>query len=153
MPNKAFAAERKKPRPLKSDVRCTEQMAIPARIPIRREEGYHTEKIGRFDGGQYIGFVFFLESGQRRLVSVLHRFDVSGNHVESEAWDEQPEVRLDEAIASLPSAEPGNVEVEPFLIELLGAQFGLIPREEQSYVVYLPYNLAFFPPWDGTYDT
>ena len=132
-------------------------MAIPKLIPIAREAGYHTDQIGSYADGQYVGFAFFLEPGQQRLVSVLHLFDVAGVHVSSQAWDSgsgvDPQTELNRAIAALPKAKPGNVLVVPFSVEFFGTTFGLIPDEDEERVDYEPYGLAFFPPWDGLYDT
>ena len=69
-------------------------MAIPDRIPIAREEGYRTDAIGRFGGGQFLGFVTFTlpmpppDDWPRhcRCWAVLHRFDDDGNHLGTEAW-------------------------------------------------------------------
>lgn len=131
-------------------------MAIPKLIPIAREAGYHTDQIGSYADGQYVGFVFFLETGQQRLVSVLHLFDATGVHVSSSAWDSaagaDPQSELNNAIAALPNAKPCNVKVAPFSVEFFGTTFGMIPIDNDR-VDYQPYGLAFFPPWDGLYDT
>lgn len=129
-------------------------MVIPTTIPIQRQAGYHTDTIGRCgDGSQFVGFCFFLDPGQRRLVSVLHLFDANGTHIESQAWESDAEQALDRAIADLCDPQAGDVAIQPFSVELLGTQLGLIPRDDGRCVEYLPYGLAFFPPWDGTYDT
>ena len=131
-------------------------MAIPKLIPIAREEGYHTDQIGKYANGQYVGFAFFLEPSQQRLVSVLHLFDASGCHVSSDAWDSSdhvdPQAELQNAIDALPNAKPGNVKVAPFSVEFFGKSFGMIPVGDDR-VDYEPYGLAFFSPWDGLYDT
>ena len=131
-------------------------MPLPKVIPIAREEGYHTDQIGTYADGQYVGFAFFLEYGQQRLVSVLHLFDEQGQHISSKAWDSaagaDPEAELGAAIAALPEATPGNVKVAPFSVEFFGTNFGMVPKAEDR-VDYVPYGLAFFPPWDGLYDT
>ena len=131
-------------------------MAIPKLISIAREEGYHTDHIGEYADGQYVGFAFFPDPPQRRLVSVLHLFDASGCHISSEAWDSSdgvdPQAELQKAIDALPEAQPGNVKVAPFSVEFFGTSFGMIPINDDR-VDYLPYGLAFFPPWNGLYDT
>ena len=131
-------------------------MAIPKLIPIAREDGYHTDQIGHYADGQYVGFVFFLEPHQQRLISVLHLFDKSGEHVSSNAWDSSdgvdPEAELANAISELPNPEPGNVKVAPFAVEFFDTTFGIIAVDDNR-VDYQPYGLAFFPPWNGLYDT
>ena len=129
-------------------------MPIPDKIPIRREADYHTDQVGRCsNGSQYAGFCFFLRPGQQQLVAVLHCFDANGVHAGSEAWDVEPKRMLAEAIARLPDPTPGDIEIRPFVVQFFDTKFGLIPREDGECVEYLPYGLAFFPPWDGTYDT
>ena len=127
---------------------------IPDLIPIRYEPGSHAEYVGRFDSGQYVGFCFYLEPEQNRPVALLHRFDGRGDHTGTEIWEgPDAEARLAAAVAALPGGRPGGVRAAPFAVEAFGATVGLIPREDGAGVEYRPYGLAFFPPWDGTYDT
>ena len=104
-----------------------------------------------------MGFSFFLESGQKRPVSVLHRFNSNWHHIGSEIYEKErmqdAEKTLEDAIAKLPNHQPGDIKVRPFSVKLNGLQFGLIPSGDGKCIEYLPYGLAFFPPWDGTYDT
>lgn len=129
---------------------------IPKRIPINREAGYHTEHIGKFRDGQYMGFIFFLETGQTRLIAVLHLFDKAGAHLESKSWDTragaEPEKALVAAISALPEAKPDNISVQLFTITLLEHEFGL-KKIDSKRVAYVPYGLAFFAPWTGNYST
>jgi hypothetical protein len=152
-------------------------MTIPAKIPIMREEGYVTDRIGRYEGGQFMGFVTATlpiplpEDWQqhKRWYAVLHRFDEDGNHVRTDAWyagvtaDGEDEVierareRLDRMIESLADHEFCDVEVGLFSVKIDGQTFGLIdasvPEEGYESVHLLPNDLAFFEPWDGSYDT
>ena len=124
-------------------------MAIPKLIPIAYEEGYHTDQIGQYADGQYLGFVFFLEPYQQRLISVLHLFNKDGEHISSKAWDSSkgldPEAKLSKAISVLPNIRPGNVKIAPFNVEFFDTTFGLIVVDDDR-VDYQPYGLAFFPP-------
>jgi formate hydrogenlyase regulatory protein HycA len=152
-------------------------MAIPDLIPIAREEGYRTDTIGRFDGGQFLGFVTFTLPmpppddwpRHKRYYAVLHRFDDDGNHLGTEAWfagvaaDGEGDVharassRLDAMIAALGEVEYGDVSVKLFSVEVDGETFGLVdasdPDEEVEEVELKPNYLVFFEPWDGSYDT
>ena len=53
------------------------------KIPIRREEGYHTNVLGTYTDGQCMGFAFFLEPYQKHLISALHLFDSAGNQADA----------------------------------------------------------------------
>lgn len=129
---------------------------IPKLIPITRNKGYHTDKIGSFAHGQFAGFVFFLEPEQQRLVSVLHVFDKFGFHQQSSAWDClagcDPKKELDNAIDKLIQAHPADIQVQLFTVDFFETTFGLIASDD-DHVEYVPYGLGFNPPWSGLYDT
>jgi hypothetical protein len=95
--------------------------------------------------------------GQERPISVLHLLDKDGSHIESSIWKtekmNEAEAKLNEAISKLSNSAPGNIIVKPFIVELNGLNIGLVPREDGECYSYMPYDLAFFPPWDGQYDT
>jgi hypothetical protein len=71
-------------------------MAVPGRIKISREKGYHTDTIGRCsDGRQFMAFVVAslplerleLPTGwqeHKRWHAVLHTFDRVGRHLNTE---------------------------------------------------------------------
>jgi hypothetical protein len=128
---------------------------LPKKIRIGREVGYWTEHIGKTsDGRQYIGMIGFAETHQRRLTAVLHLFGKAGEHLTTEAWESEPEANLQRAIQALPGAKGCDVTVQPFTCAPLdGVTFGLLARDDGAAYVYKPFDLAFFPPWDGTYST
>jgi len=153
-------------------------MAVPRKIRILREPGYHTDQIGKYgDGQQFMGFVTATlptplpDDGepQKRWYAVLHTFDKHGTHQHTEAWFagttsegerrvvESAETRLAEMIRSLGNVRYGHVRVQRFQVEIDGQTFGLVdasePEEDYESIHLLPNDLAFFPPWDGTYDT
>src|SRR5262245_40822448 len=154
-------------------------LTIPERIPVVREEDYYTHSIGHFGhGSQFMGFVTAtIPSGplsedwqkHKRWYAVLHKFDSDGRHLETEHWfagttDEgeydvtsRAKQRLELMIEAMGSYEFGDVVVRLFEVEIDGHKFGMIPvvePEEDYESVHLePNDLAFFAPWDGSYDT
>jgi len=156
-------------------------MAVPTTIKITREEGYHTDTIGKCsDGRQFLAFVVAslpLEKlrapdgwqKHKQWHAVLHTFDRIGKHLNTEVWTagttangerqviERARARLSEMLAALGSVKYGDVKVSLFRVEVGGREFGLVdasePDEDYESIHLLPNDLAFFEPWDGTYDT
>jgi len=131
---------------------------LPNKINVNREEDYHTNFIGKYgDNLTFIGFPFFGGPSQTRPLAVLHLLDSEGALVSSEIWEKEKmyeaEAELKNAISNLPDARYCDVETQTFSVELNGLTFGFIPREDGACIVYQPYGLAFFPPWNGNYDT
>jgi formate hydrogenlyase regulatory protein HycA len=64
---------------------------------------------------------------------------------------------LDEMVRKLGKTRYSDIEVELFSVQIDGHKFGLvdasIPEEGYLRIDLLPNQLAFFPPWDGTYST
>jgi formate hydrogenlyase regulatory protein HycA len=153
-------------------------MAIPDRVPIAHEPDYHTNTIGRYDGGQFFGSVTAtLEDGTggdddwyryKRWYAVLHRFDAGGGHTGSDIWfagtseDEdgsimRAEQRLAGWLDGLPGRAFGDIEIRLFQVTVDGHVFGLVDGSEEyggeDHAEFLPDTLGFDPPWDGLYDT
>jgi hypothetical protein len=151
-------------------------MAIPERVPIAHEPGYHTDTIGTFDDGQFFGTVVAtlrLDAADddwarhKRWWAVLHRFDGAGVHTGSEIWcsgtseDEDGSVakareRLDGWLDALPGLAYGDIAVKLFQVTVDGEVFGLVDQTEDydsDHAELLPNELGFNPPWDGLYDT
>lgn len=131
---------------------------LPEKFLIKREEDYHTHYIGKYGNGSiFIGFPFFGGSSQTRPLAVLHLLDKDGYILDSKIWEKdkinEAENELKRAICELPNVKYCDVEVRPFNVELNGLEFGFIPREDNACIEYQPFGLAFFPPWDGFYDT
>jgi formate hydrogenlyase regulatory protein HycA len=101
--------------------------------------------------------------------AVLHTFDSRGRHLNTDVWTagttadgearviEQARDRLSQMLASLGPVKYCDVKVSLFRVEIEGREFGLIdasePDEGYESIHLLPNDLAFFEPWDGTYDT
>lgn len=153
-------------------------MAIPERVPISHEPDYHTDTIGTYDDGQFLGSVTAtLEDGSgaeadwyrhKRWYAVLHRFDHDGGHASSQVWfagtSEQEndsivkaEACLDRWLDALPGRAFGDIAIKLFQVEVDGHIFGLVDQSElyngQDHAELLPDDLGFDPPWDGQYDT
>ncbi|MBI3221336.1 MAG: hypothetical protein HYZ44_17630 [Bacteroidetes bacterium] len=146
---------------------------IPERIPILREEDYHTHFLGKTeDGRQFFGYeTFVFPNGMpasdwekhRNEYAVLYIFDKEGNHLVTNHWcagttseTNQPLVRkkLEEMISELGNIEFSNIEVKPFQTVIDGVVFGLVPNEEYDTVDLEPSStISFHEPWDGEYDT
>ncbi len=157
-------------------------MGIPELIPIRRQEHRPTDRIGRYDGGQFFswvvsgGFAPGYQPGRpdwqryKTWYAALHLFDADGRHVESdirpagagpEAAD-RAEAYLAERVGKLPGAELCDIAVRPFQLTVDGIVFGLVPEvhgdypdgeEEFDWAEFYPGGIGFFPPWTGVYDT
>jgi hypothetical protein len=153
-------------------------MAVSQTIRIRPEKGYHTDQVGKYgDGNQFMAFVTatvpmpLREDWQahKRWYAVLHTFHKRGNHLNTEAWFagttasgerqavERAEARLAEMIVALGKVRFGNVKVGLSQVQIDGHTFGFVdasePNEGYESIHLLPNDLAFFAPWDGTYDT
>jgi formate hydrogenlyase regulatory protein HycA len=153
-------------------------VAVPQAIKIARQEGYHTDRIGQYGGGnQFMGFVTATVPNplpkdwqtHKRWYAVLHTFDKKGKHLNTEAWFAgttasgerkavaKAQAKLDQLIAALGKVKYGNVKVGLFQVQIDGHTFGLVdasePEEGYVSIHLLPNDLAFFEPWDGTYDT
>ncbi len=153
-------------------------MAVPEAIKIRREEGYHTHLVGAHDGGQFMAFIVSPKTRgpvpedwqkHKKGYAVLHTFDSTGKHRKTDAWfagttaDGQIEVankasaKLDEMMASLENVRFCDVTVGLFQVTIDGHVFGLVdasePDEGYEGLHLEPNGLAFYAPWDATYDT
>ncbi|WP_433436997.1 hypothetical protein [Nonomuraea sp. CA-141351] len=151
-------------------------MTYPEVIPISYEPDYHTDRIGQWRDGQFLGGVVaaFREDysmtedwlSHKRWYAVLHRFSPDGSYLDSRiectgADDRHRESvdaaaqRLSEWLAELPDVEFGDIAIRPFRQEFDGVVFGLVLEnyEGDEYAELYPDNIGFYPPWDGSYDT
>ncbi|GAB3504580.1 hypothetical protein [Emticicia fontis] len=147
-------------------------MAIPKKFLINREEDYHTHYIGKYNNGnQFFGYETFLfkpplppnEDWQkyRKEYVVLYIFDYKGNFIDFKYWyagttseNKDTNAALELMIESVGQYEFCDIIVKPFEVEIDGEIFGLIPNEEDESIELMPSStIAFFSPWDGSYDT
>lgn len=145
----------------------------PERIPIMREEDYHTHYLGELkDGRLFFGYETFVfpngYSGEnwqnnRLEYAVVYLFDRNGNHMDtlhkragktSELEQGQVEQILRDLLAPLGPLNFRNIELKPFSTTIDGIEFGLIPNDETQSIELQPSStIAFFEPWDGEYYT
>lgn len=145
----------------------------PERIPIMREEDYHTHYLGELkDGRLFFGYETFVfpngYSGEnwqnnRLEYAVVYLFDRNGNHMDtlhkragktSELAQGQVEQILRDLLAPLGPLNFRNIELKPFSTTIDGIEFGLIPNDETQSIELQPSStIAFFEPWDGEYYT
>ena len=148
--------------------------SIPERIPIAHDD-YHAKHVGRTadgrqfflttpfcpDGPDFIALFLFDDAGElleAKIDNLGLRADATlpGNMKQPDAAAQQ---LLEQRLASLGEVCFESIEVKPFAIERDGVTFGLIPQEpeepdEDWCVIVEPGNyMAFYPPWDGDYDT
>jgi len=146
---------------------------IPERIPIQREEDYHTHFLGKTkDGRQFFGYeTFVFPKGMttsdwekhRKEYVVLYIFDKDGNHLVTNHWYggttseiDQSVMRekLEQMINELGETKFSDIEVKPFQTIIDGFIFGLVPNEENETVNLQPSStISFQEPWDGEYYT
>ena len=99
-------------------------------------------------GAEYLAVFLFEQTGKFREA----RIDDFGPRatMEPEAAHKRLEFRMNE----LEGATLGDIVISPFSITHDGTEFGFIPEKETGGIELQPGNsMAFFPPWDGYYDT
>ena len=148
----------------------------PSKIKIKRESGFHTYHIGkRPDGTQFMAFVVGVPSkkqpstkrGKLKWYAVVHRFNADGTHLRTEASFlgakefasrlGDPETDLIRMVKRLGRIRYGDIKVKLFSVRVEGIVFGLVdssvPEDNYQRIDLIPNGLAFFPPWNGDYET
>lgn len=152
---------------------------VPKLIPINHDD-YHAKYIGKTsDGRQFFltdPFVPAIGDSVRREFLALYLFDAKGALLEARIEDlgarpvsilpgqvnpKQSQALLEEWLSKLDKVTFCDIKVAPFRVERFGIEFGLMPcppdeeiEEDHWWVILLPGNyMAFYPPWDGDYDT
>jgi len=150
---------------------------VPKQIPINHDD-YQAKHIGKLgDGRQFFlttPFVPAIGNNPGRAFLVLYLFDKKGKLLEARIEDlgvRQNSIlpgNVDEShaadlleswLAKLDIDSFCDIKVAPFQTERFGIEFGLIPRppedKDDPWTVELQPGdyMAFYPPWDGDYDT
>ncbi|MBV1855229.1 hypothetical protein [Catellatospora tritici] len=135
-------------------------MTLPTVIPVGYEPDYRTADIGRHDGGQFFGCTAAERvGGDWRITVALHLFDQDGNHLRTEfrpdtAPGDAPTV-LATLIGQLSGVSYGDIGIRLFEITAHGRKWGLLDKSDDvgERAELVPQGLAFYPPWNGEYDT
>jgi len=106
--------------------------------------------LGGKPGGSYIALYIFDEFGILTEARIEQLCEVTQTQVDAmtQSW-----------LSSLGKHRFANISVAPFRVDKFGREFGMIfaPEDEEelgSWVTVQPGDyMAFFPPWDGDYDT
>lgn len=151
-------------------------MPYPETIPIAYEPDYHTDTIGRWTGGQFLGGVIasFHEGythaddwpAHKYWYAILHTFDHDGNHLDSKIEEVGTDTEHDTSVnkgkelvgiwlQALPGVTFEDISIRPFRVEFSSVVFGLILEsdDETEWAELYPNNIGFYEPWDGSYDT
>jgi formate hydrogenlyase regulatory protein HycA len=162
-------------------------MAIPELIRVSRTGGNYSSCIGFYDldtnDNEFWGRVVaaFTPTPKtpgedwrphKRWYAVLHKFDGTGRHIETEHWfagttgDGEKEVvarasaKLDEMLAALGPVEYADIQIRLFEVKIDGVRFGLMDVSEPEAgpefadrVAMEQGNLLFHAPWDGGHCT
>jgi hypothetical protein len=157
-------------------------MALPDRIPIKREADYRTDQIGRHALGQFLGGVIGQYLGgwrsgmsreDLRWYAYLHHFDHDGAYLCSDIEFvgintegqanvvARAEALLGEWLGQLDDLVYGDIAVGLFQTHYDGVLFGLVDESDDDpdighggdWVELYPDRLGFHEPWNGEYDT
>lgn len=151
---------------------------LPPRLVRINHDDYKAKYVGKLkDGSQFFltfPFVPRLEGSKGGDYIALYQFDEFGALVKADIFDEKQEGLTTETaveaftqrlLQSLGPHKFQDIAVTPFSVTAFGIQFGLIfdPGDEEEdddddepsiWVTVEPGNyMAFYPPWDGDYDT
>jgi len=150
---------------------------LPPRFVAINHDDYHARYVGKTSTGK----LFFLTRPFAPSIGeavggnyiALYLFDEFGLLTEAQVYDERQEgLRTETAVdefvqgllAQLGKYKFGNIRVAPFSLQKFGRTFGLVfdagdgegedDEDSGAWVNVLPGDyMAFYPPWDGDYDT
>ena len=149
------------------------EFKYPEVIPIMHDE-YHAQHIGKTpEGKQFILAAPFVPATDNEVgceFIALYLFDANGKLIEDKIENLGPRSNLDQDEAqktydsmlhSLGEVNFCDINISPFSIERYGVEFGLLQTdpefvedEDDLSLEFHPGNyMAFYPPWEGDYDT
>ncbi len=143
---------------------------LPPKIIRINHDDYHASRVGKTKNGDqfFLTFPFAPELNEDPGGSyiALYLFDAFGKLKDAKIFKSLPTQSEDDALVQeilggLGEHKFGNIRVSPFSVQAFGRIFGLIfdPGDEEDdeanvWVTAEPGNyMAFYPPWDGEYDT
>ena len=147
------------------------QKRLPPKLVRINLDDYHANYVGKTKAGDQFFLTFPFSPGGSFIA--LYLFDAFGALKDARIHRAKPTESEDQAFVKsllddLGEHRVGNIRVAPFAVEAFGIQFGLIfdpgddlddedEEEEDEVSVWVtvePGNyMAFYPPWDGEYDT
>ena len=147
------------------------QKRLPPKLVRINLDDYHANYVGKTKAGDQFFLTFPFSPGGSFIA--LYLFDAFGALKDARIHRAKPTESEDQAFVKsllddLGEHRFGNIRVAPFAVEAFGIQFGLIfdpgddlddedEEEEDEVSVWVtvePGNyMAFYPPWDGEYDT
>jgi len=144
---------------------------VPKTFPINHDD-YHAKYVGRLpDGRQFFlttPFVPETPNDPGCEFVALFLFDKQGAFLEAKIDNLGSRKGLDEERAKsamqarvdeLAAADFGRIKIAPFETQQYGVPFGFIPQQPEeedddlSIELHPGNYMAFFPPWEGDYDT
>lgn len=147
------------------------KLDAPHFITIPHDD-YHASYVGgTWNNQQFFltqPFVPAVNGNAGREFLALYLFDVNGVLLEARIDDlgarlqvdfDSVQARTQSRLLELGKITFGSIKVAPFRVMRFGVEFGLIPRppeseEDEWWVIVEPGNyMAFYPPWNGSYDT
>jgi hypothetical protein len=148
-------------------------MIPPMSEPPQRIRIVHDDHRGKYVGRTLSGLQYFVTTpfvpGHREFVAV-YLFDDDGVLLEARIDDLGPREQLDphtimdvqaRRLAELGTVSLEPIDIVPFELHRFGTRFGFIPQppnQDDDHPVWTvsvePGDyMAFYPPWDGRYDT
>ena len=147
-------------------------MSTHEAIPITHDD-YHAKHIGETGERQFFlttPFVPARSDADGCEFIALYLFDAFGKFIEAKIENLGPRkdldrdsarAKYDEFLASIDEPYFCDINIEPFSVKRSGIEFGLIPldaefveEDEDTPLEVQPGNyMAFYPPWNGDYDT
>jgi formate hydrogenlyase regulatory protein HycA len=151
-------------------------MTIPDKLPIIRQEEYHTHHLGRCgDGRLFWGYETFsftkpLAEIQgddwqkyRKEYAVLQTFDNDGTYLTTkfffagftiDTYGQSLFDKVEDMVSELGEVVYQDIEIRLFQTVIDGITFGLIVNEENEMITLQPSStISFEKPWDGEYYT
>lgn len=140
---------------------------------IIKHDDYHAKYIGETGENQFFLTTPFVPARPDKEgceFIALYLFDAFGKFIEAKVEKlgsrqdldrDIAKAKYDELLDSIKDPYFCDINIEPFSVEKFGVEFGLIPWDaedveegEEAPLEVQPGNyMAFFPPWDGYYDT
>jgi hypothetical protein len=144
----------------------------PSKILIRHDD-HHAQFMGRLsDGSQFFLTTPFIPATHNEGCEfiALYKFNSNGEFLSAQIEKlgvrklldpKSADAKFHLILSNLGELHYGDIIIQPFELKKFGVTFGLIPidsefveNEDDLCLELRPGNyMAFYPPWDGYYDT